>query len=68
MPGNTKRAFGHFLHSIWLAAIPALVATAAITYYVPSQLAQRVWTSWLLAVPIGGLVVLGYSLNIYFLR
>jgi hypothetical protein len=57
-----------FLHSIWLAAIPAVVGAAAITYYVPTSLAQRLWTSWLLTVPIGGLVVLGYSLNIYFLR
>jgi hypothetical protein len=56
-----------FLHSLWLAAIPAVIGAAAITYYVPS-LAQRAWTSWLLIVPIGGLVVLGYSLNIYFLR
>jgi hypothetical protein len=57
-----------FLHSVWLAAIPALAGAAAITYFVPAQLAQRAWTSWLLIVPIGGLVVLGYSLNIYFLR
>jgi hypothetical protein len=56
-----------FLHSLGLAAIPAVIGAAAITYYVPS-LAQRAWTSWLLIVPIGGLVVLGYSLNIYFLR
>jgi hypothetical protein len=57
-----------FLHDIWLAAVPAVVGAAAITFYVPTQLAQRLWTSWLLTVPIGGLVVLGYSLNIYFLR
>jgi hypothetical protein len=56
-----------FLHSLSFAAIPAVIGAAAITYYVPS-LAQRAWTSWLLIVPIGGLVVLGYSLNIYFLR
>jgi hypothetical protein len=62
-------AFGSdSLRSIWLGAIPALAAAAAITYYVPSQLAQRGWASWLLIVPIGGLVVLGYSLNIWFLR
>jgi hypothetical protein len=64
-------SWGHygadFVQSIWLGAIPALVGAAAITYYVPS-LAQRAWTSWLLIVPIGGLIVLGYSLNIYFLR
>jgi hypothetical protein len=64
-------SWGHygadFVQSIWLGAIPAAAGAAAITYYVPS-LAQRMWTSWLLIVPIGGLVVLGYSLNIYFLR
>ena len=58
-----------FLNSIWIAAIPALVGAAAITYLVPSQLAERVWTSWLLIMPIGGLVVLGYSLlQPWFLR
>jgi hypothetical protein len=31
-------------------------------------LVQRTWTSWLLIVPIGGLVVLGYSLQQYFVR
>jgi len=56
-----------FLHSLWLAAIPAVVGAAAITYFVPS-LSQRAWTSWLLIVPIGGLVVLGYSLQQYFVR
>jgi hypothetical protein len=45
------------------------VGAAAITYLVPSQLAERVWTSWLLIMPIGGLVVLGYSLlQPWFLR
>jgi hypothetical protein len=33
---------------------------------VPSQLAQRAWTSWLLIVPIARLVALGYSLMQYF--
>jgi len=60
---------GHaeFVHVVWLAAIPAAIVAAAITYYVPS-LSQRAWTSGLLIAPIGGLVVLGYSLNIWFLR
>ncbi len=57
-----------FLNSVWVAAIPAWVGAAAITYYIPSRLAERVWTSWLLIVPIGGLVVLGYSLLQYFVR
>jgi hypothetical protein len=57
-----------FMNSVWAAAIPALLGAAAITYFVPSQLAQRAWASWLLIVPIGGLVVLGYSLQTYFVR
>ena len=57
-----------FLNSVWVATIPALVGTAAITYFISSRFAERVWTSWLLIVPIGGLVVLGNSLLIYFVR
>jgi hypothetical protein len=57
-----------FLNSVWVAAVPAFVGTAIITYYVPLRLAERMWTSWLLIVPIGGLVVLGYSLQQYFVR
>jgi len=57
-----------FLNSVWVAATPALVSAAAITYFVPSRLAERVWTSWMLIVPIAGLVVLGYSLLQYFVR
>jgi hypothetical protein len=57
-----------FLNSVWIAAIPALVGAAAVTYVVPPRLAERVWTSWLLTVPIVGLVVLGYSLQQYFVR
>jgi hypothetical protein len=58
-----------FLNSVWVAAVPAFVGAAVITYYVPSRLAERVWTSWLLIAPIGGLVVLGYSLlQPWFLR
>jgi hypothetical protein len=44
------------------------VGAAAIAYFVPSRLAERLWTSWLLIVPLGGLVVLGYSLQQYFVR
>jgi len=57
-----------FLDSVWVAAPPAFVGAAAITYYVPSRLVERAWTSWLLIVPIAGLVVLGNSLLIYFVR
>jgi hypothetical protein len=57
-----------FLNSVWIAAGPALIAAAAITYFVPARSAERMWTSWLFIVPIGGLVVLGYSLQQYFVR
>jgi hypothetical protein len=58
-----------FLNSVWVAAIPAFVGAAVITYYVPARLAERVWTSWLLIAPIGGLGVLFYSLlQPWFLR
>jgi hypothetical protein len=58
-----------FLNSAWVAAIPAVVGAAIVTYYVPARLAERVWTSWLLIVPIAGLVVLGSSLlQPWFLR
>jgi hypothetical protein len=57
------------LNSPWLAAIPAFVGAAVVTHYAPARLAERLWTSWLLIVPIGGLVVLGYSLlQPWFLR
>ena len=56
------------LDSIWLAAIPAWVGAAAISYFVPARWADRAWTGWLLIVPIGGLVVLGSSLLQYFVR
>jgi hypothetical protein len=57
-----------FLRSVWIAAIPALVGAVAAIYLVPVERAQRAWTGWLLIMPIGGLVILGYSLNQYFLR
>jgi hypothetical protein len=58
-----------FLNSVWIAAIPAFVGAAVVTYYVSARLADRLWTSWLLIVPIGGLIVLGYSLlQPWFLR
>ncbi len=57
-----------FLNSVWVAAAPAFLGAAAITYYVPSRFAERAWTSWLLILPIVGLVVLGNSLLIYFVR
>ena len=57
-----------FLKSVWISAIPALAGAAAASYFVSSQLAQRVWTGWLLIMPIGALFILGYSLAPYFTR
>jgi hypothetical protein len=57
-----------FLDSVWIAAIPGLIGAAAITALVPAQWVQRTWSSWLLVAPLGGLVVLGYSLQQYFVR
>jgi hypothetical protein len=58
-----------FLNSPWVAAIPGFIAAAVVTYYFPARLAERLWTSWLLIVPIVGLVVLGSSLlQPWFLR
>jgi hypothetical protein len=55
-----------FMNSVWAAAVPALLITAAISYVVSARFVQRVWAPLLLLVPIGGLVVLGYSLQQYF--
>jgi hypothetical protein len=57
-----------FLNSPWIAAFPAFIGAAVITWLAGARLAERVWTSWLLIVPVGGLVVLGYSLQQYFVR
>ena len=57
-----------YMNSVWAAAVPALVITAAISYAVPTRFVQRVWAPLLLLVPIGGLAVLGYSLQQYFTR
>ncbi len=58
-----------FLNSAWVAATPGFIAAAVVTYYFPARLAERLWTSWLLIVPIVGLVVLGSSLlQPWFLR
>jgi hypothetical protein len=57
-----------YLNSIWVAAIPAFVGAAAVSYFAPSHWVERAWTNWLLIVPIVGLIVLGYSLQQYFVR
>ena len=53
---------------MWMSAIPALVGAAAAGYFVPIAWAQRAWTRLLLIMPIGGLLILSYSLKQYFLR
>jgi hypothetical protein len=45
-----------------------VLGALVIAYVVPLQLAQRLFTSWLLIMPIGGLAILGYSLKSFFLR
>jgi hypothetical protein len=57
-----------FLNSVWVAAVPAFIGAAVVTWLVGARIAERVWTSWLLIAPIGGLIVLGYSLQQYFVR
>jgi hypothetical protein len=57
-----------FLNSVWVAAVPAFLGAAAITWLAGARLAERMWTSWLVLAPIGGLVVLGYSLQQYFVH
>jgi hypothetical protein len=57
-----------FLKSVWVSAIPALAGAAAVGYFIPSQWAQRLWPGWLLIMPIGAFVLLGYSLTPLFLR
>jgi hypothetical protein len=57
-----------FLNSPSLAAVPAVVGAAVITWLAGARLAERMWPSLLLITPIGGLVVLGYSLQSYFVR
>ena len=57
-----------FLRSPWVTGVPAFLVALAAGFFAPVQWAQRLWTSWLLIMPIGGLVILGYSLKQYFLR
>jgi hypothetical protein len=54
--------------SLTAARPPAVVAAAVITWLVGARLSQRMWTSLLVIAPIGGLVVLGYSLQPNFVR
>ena len=52
----------------WWSAVPGLLGALIAGYFVPPQWAQRLWTGWLLIMPIGGLALLGYSLKSFFLR
>jgi hypothetical protein len=53
--------------ALW-SGVPAFVGAAALTYFARPTWAERMWTSWLVIMPVGGLLVLGYSLKTYFLR
>jgi hypothetical protein len=53
---------------MWWSGIPALIGGAAAGYLVSEQAAQRLWTKWLVILPVGGLIILGYSLKTYFTR
>jgi hypothetical protein len=57
-----------FLRSVWASGVPAVVGAAAVSYFVSSRWAERAWLGWMFLMPIGGLVILGYSLNQYFLK
>jgi hypothetical protein len=57
-----------FLRSTWIVGIPAWVGALAVTALTSSRWVERAWTAWLFLMPIGGLVILGYSLNDYFTR
>lgn len=57
-----------FLRSVWASGVPALAGAIAAAYLVSAERAERLWTSWLMIMPIGGLIILGYSLREYFER
>ena len=57
-----------FLRSVWSSGVPALAGAVAAAYLVSPERAARLWTSWLMIMPIGGLIVLGYSLRDFFER
>ena len=57
-----------YLDLMGYAGVPALIGAAAIAWLVPLETAKRAWTSWLVTLPIGGLIILGYSLKTWFTR
>jgi hypothetical protein len=52
----------------WLSGVPASAGAALLTWLAGPRGAERMWTSWVVIMPIGGLIILGYSLNTFFLR
>jgi hypothetical protein len=56
------------LDSYWPPAIPAFLGAAFVTTRLSSPWLDRAWRDCLLAMPIAGLVVLGYSLQQYFMH
>jgi hypothetical protein len=57
-----------YLDLMGYAGVPALLGAVAAAWLVPLESAKRAWTSWLVTLPVGALVILGYSLKTYFLR
>jgi hypothetical protein len=57
-----------FLRSVWASGVPALMGAIAAAGLVSAKRAERMWTSWLMIMPIGGLIILGYSLLDFFER
>jgi hypothetical protein len=57
-----------FLRSVWASGVPALAGAIAAACLVSRERAERLWISWLMIMPIGGLIILGYSLLDFFER
>ncbi len=57
-----------FLRSVWASGVPALAGAIAAAYLLSAERAERLWTSWLMIMPVGGLIILGYSLLDFFER
>jgi hypothetical protein len=52
----------------WYSGIPAVIGAGLVSYFVPMQWVERLWTRWVLITPIFGLIILGYSLKNFFTR
>jgi hypothetical protein len=57
-----------YLDLMAYAGIPALIGAVAAAWFVPLESAKRAWRSWLVTLPIGALVILGYSLKPFFVK